>query len=185
MQRDSEQWTAESWAEVYSFRKEGRGQASRSNKYVDGKFSIQIIPKDGHAVVDCVDPRERRMLEFVVPILYSEKPSRVTVTMGNTIFGALSGVRKVSWRLVLQEVVGKLISALEKGKPSPISPYLFHLYQRNECLRGEEMDMLESTKYCLEYGVSPEAETQPDVVEIDSEKESLNSTEQQRYWKYL
>ena len=100
--------------------------------------------------------------------------------VGNTIFGALSGVRKVSWGQVIQEVVGKLVSALEKEKPSPISPYLFHLYHRNECLRGEEMDMLELAKYCLEYGVSPEAQVQPNVVEIDLKRESLSSTKQQK-----
>ena len=104
------------------------------------------------------------------------------MTVGNTIFGALSGVRKDSWGLVIQEVIGKLVSALEKGKPSPISPYLFHLYHRNECLREEEMDMIEVAKYSLEYGVSPKAKTQPDVVEIDSERESCNSAEQ---WKMM
>ena len=77
-------------------RKLGRGQASRTDKYVDGKFSIQINPKDGHAVADCVDPRERRVLEFVVPIIYPEKPNRITMMVTNTIFGTLSGVRKVS-----------------------------------------------------------------------------------------
>ena len=87
---------AESWVEVYNFAKEGRGQASRIDKYVDGKFSIQINPKDGHVVADCVDPKERKVLEFVVPILYPKKPNRITVTVGNTIFGAFSGVRKVS-----------------------------------------------------------------------------------------
>ena len=61
------------------------------------------------------------MLEFVVPIMYPEKPSRVILTVGNTIFGALSEVRKINWGQVLQEVVGKLFSTLEKGKPSPIS----------------------------------------------------------------
>ena len=69
----------------------------------------------------------------------------------------------------MQEVVGKLVSGLEKGKPSPVSPYLFHLYHRFECLRGEEMEVLETTRYMFEYGVSPEAETQSDVVELDSD----------------
>ena len=82
--------------EVYSFQKEGRGLESRTDKYVDGKFSILINPKDGYTVVKCLDPRERRVLEFVVPILYPEKPSWIIVTVGNTIFGALSGVKKVS-----------------------------------------------------------------------------------------
>ena len=73
--------------------------AGRTNKLIDGKFSTQINPKDGHAVAECIDPKEKRVLEFVVPILYPEKPSRVTLTVGNTIFGALSKVRKVNWGL--------------------------------------------------------------------------------------
>ena len=131
-------------------------------------------------VAECVDLRERRVLEFVVPIQYLEKPSKVMLTVENTIFGALSGVRKVNWGLVIEEVVGKLVSALEKGKPFPISPYLFHLYHRFECLREEEIVKVEAAKYCMECGISPEAEMQPDVVEIDSDRKSISSTEQRK-----
>ena len=97
--------------------------------------------------------------------------------MGNTIFGDVSSVWKVNWGQVIQEVVGQLVSNLEKGKASPISPYLFHLYPRNECLREEEMQQLEVAKHCLEYGVGPEAETQLDVVEVESERESFTFAE--------
>ena len=148
---------------------------ARIDKLVDGKFSTSINPKDGHAVADRVDPRERRVLEFVLPILYPKKPSWVTLTMGNTIFGALSRVRKINWVQVFQEVEGKLVSRLEKEKSSPISPYLFHLYHRFKCFREEEMQELEVAKHCLEYGVSPKVETQPDVVEIYLDRESLSS----------
>ena len=75
--------------------------AGRTNKLVDGKFSTQINPKDGHAVAECVDPKKRKVLEFVVPILYLEKPRRVILIVGNTIFGAQSRIRKVNWRLVI------------------------------------------------------------------------------------
>ena len=180
IQRYPERWTADSWAEVYSFRKEGRSMAGRTDKLVDGKFKMSINLKDGHAVADCVDPRARRVLEFVVPILYPEKPSRVMLTVGNTIFGALFKVRKVNWRQVLQEVIEKVVSALKKEKPSPISPYLFHLYHKNECLRGRKMEELEVAKKYLEYGVSPETIAQSDIVEIDSERESLTSAKHRK-----
>ena len=156
--------------------------AARTDKLISGKFSTSINPKDGHVVADCIAPRERRVLEFVLPILYLEKPSQVTLTVDNTIFGALFGIRKVNWEHVFQEVVGILVSELEKRKSSHMSPYLFHLYHRFECLREKEMQELEIVKQCLEYGISLEAEAQPDVVEIDSERESLSSAEQ---WKIL
>lgn len=60
------------------------------------------------------------MLEFLVPILYPEKPSRVTVTIRNTIFGSLSKEHVVDWGKVIGDVVGKLLSVVEKQKRSPI-----------------------------------------------------------------
>ena len=134
-----ERWIANSWVEVYNFQKEGRGMAGRTDKLIDCKFCTSINPKDGHAVIECVDPRKKRVLEFIVPILYLEKPGMVTLIVGNTIFGALSKIRKVNWGQVLYEVVDKLVSGLKKEKPTPISPYLFHLYNRFECLREDEM----------------------------------------------
>ena len=159
----------ETWAEVYHFAKEGRCQASWTDKFMIGKFSTHINPKDGHAIADCEDPMERRMLEFVVLILYPEKPTWIIVTLANTIFGALFGARKVSWGIVMQDLVNKLVFRLEKGKPSPISPYLFHLYNRFECLREGKMTMIETARYILEFDVAPEAEAQPDPKEDDLE----------------
>ena len=69
----------------------------RTDTWTNGKFDSSINPKDGYAVSNCVDPRERRVLEFVVLIMYSEKPGRVTKEIGNTIFGALAREYKVSW----------------------------------------------------------------------------------------
>ena len=77
----------------------------------------------------------------------------------------------------MQELVGKLISGLEKGKPSPISPYMFHLYHRFECLRSEEVETLDIAQHMLEYGINPKAKAQPDVIEIDSDWKSLSSVE--------
>ena len=130
--------------------------AGRTDRWINGKFRSPINSKDGHFVEDCVDPRERRILEFVVPIIYPEKPKHVTKVVGNTIFGSLSGEYVVNWGQVIQEVVGRLVSHLEKGKPSPISPFLFHLYSRNECLKDEEIDVIEAARKYLELGISLE-----------------------------
>ena len=110
IRRDPEWWTRDSWMEVYSFRKDNKRKVERIDKLTDGKFRTSTNSKDEHAIADCVDPRKRRVLEFVMPILYLEKPSRVMLTMGNTIFSALSGFRKVNWGQVLQEIVDKLVS---------------------------------------------------------------------------
>ena len=170
----------EIWAEVYNFPKEGRGHAFQTDKFAHGKFSTLVNPKDGYAMADCKDPRKKKVSEFIVPILYLEKPTWITVTLSNTIFGALSGVRKVSWGLVIQELVGKIISGLEKEKPSPINPYLFHLYNKFECLREREASMLDSARVMLEFDINSETEVQPNMKGKDSERKSLSSEEIQR-----
>ena len=90
-----EKWTAKEWRKVYGFAREEEGMASRTDRFINGMFSGRVNPKDGYAIVDCKDPRVKRVLEFLVPLLYPEKPTRVTITVGNTIFGALSGERPV------------------------------------------------------------------------------------------
>ena len=38
------------------------------------------------------------MLKFLISIVYPEKPTRVTITLDNTIFGALSQEHLVDWK---------------------------------------------------------------------------------------
>ena len=155
-------------------------RARRTDTWINGKFDSSINPKDGYAVSGCIDPRERRVLEFVVSILYLEKPGKVIKEIGNTIFDALSGEYKVSWGHILHEVVDKLVSVLGKGKPTLISPYLLYLYNKFECLRGEEIDQIDVARECLELGVASEGEPEPDVVELGSNRGSLSPREQHK-----
>ena len=48
--------------------------ATRAERFADGKFTNPPHLKDGYPLPECKDPRARNMLEFVVPILYLEKP---------------------------------------------------------------------------------------------------------------
>ena len=100
-----EKWTAKEWRKVYGFGRGGEGMASRTDRFIDGMFSGRVNPKDGYAIVDCRDPRVKRVLEFLVSLLYPEKPTRVTILVGNTIFGALFGERPVEWGIVVKDLV--------------------------------------------------------------------------------
>ena len=77
------------------------------------------------------------MIEFLLPILYLEKPKSSSITMANTIFGTLSGKQPVKWGRLIQELVEKSIPHIG-NKPSPISPYILHLYQQNGCVNKAE-----------------------------------------------
>ena len=112
------------------------------------------------------------MLEFLIPILYLEKPTRVTVTVGNTIFGALLGKRKVNWGILLLAVVAKLVERAQKLKATPIGPYLFHLYMRQELLNGEEMVAYEISLDLLKYDCTQE----PDPDQGQDSPTRLNPT---------
>ena len=96
--------------------------------YVDGKFLHQVDPKDGYAVRDCRDARQRRLLEFIVSIIHPDKPTQVMIMIGNTIFGALDGERPIDWEKVFMDLVHKLVGGTGKSKSTSICPFLFHLY---------------------------------------------------------
>ena len=153
-----ETWGAERWREAYEFGTGGEVFASQTDKFIGGKFRNATNPKNGFAIADCEDSKAKRMLEFLIPTLYPEKPTRVTVTVGNTIFGALLGERKVDWEVVLRSVVAKLVEGARKLKATPIGPYLFHLYRGQELLSGEEMVAYEIDLDLLKYGCTPESD---------------------------
>ena len=151
-----ETWDAGRWREAYGFSAEGKGFASRTDKFIGGKFRNAANPKDGLAIADCEDSRAKRVLEFLIPILYPKKPTRVMVTVSNTIFGALLDERKVDWGILLQSVVAKLVDGVQKFKATPIGPYLFHLYMGQELLNGEEMVAYEIGLDLLKYNCTPD-----------------------------
>ena len=79
--------------------------ALQIDRFIDGTFSTMVNTKDDYAISECKDVRARRILEFLIPILYPEKPIQVTITVKNSIFGALSKERPVDWALVMRNEV--------------------------------------------------------------------------------
>jgi hypothetical protein len=147
-------WTEECWREVYHFGKGGGGLAGRKNKYVKECFKDLPNPKDGYSIDNCKDPRHKRLLAFLVPIVYPEKPNRITVTWGNTIFGVLNGGRKVNWVRIITTLVVQLAARVGKSRATPISPFLYHLYERKELLKPEEEKAWKIQEGMLKYGES-------------------------------
>ena len=90
---DPKNWTPDTWAKVYGFKRGIKeGWAGRRDGLFAEKFKEEVDPKEGLHPANCIDPRERSMLEFMTPILNPEKPKRVPLTVANTLFGALSKV---------------------------------------------------------------------------------------------
>jgi hypothetical protein len=131
-------WTEEVWKEVYNFGTGGGELAGRKDEYVKDCFKELPNPKDGYDIEDCTDPRHRRLLAFLASIVYPDKPNRIIVTLGNTIFGALIGGRKVNWARIITNLVIQLTARVDKTRASPICPFLYHLYERKELLKPEE-----------------------------------------------
>ena len=171
-----EKWTVAEWQEVYGFLKEGEGMASRTDRFIEGKFSARVNPKDGFAVADCRDGRARRVLEFLVPLLYPEKPTRVIITVGNTIFGALSGERPVDWGQIMRDVVQRIFAGMGRSKATPLWPYIFHMYHSHKVLLPSEKKEYRIAEALLKHNVKPEEEEVSEASE-DSDRKSLSSKE--------
>ena len=110
-----------------------------------GPWAMHTLDKDPVEVWyhpgNCKSKRERRVLEFLLPILNPDKPKRISLTMANTLFGAMSGSMPVNWGSIIHELVAKALPNIGK-KPSFLSPFILHLYQHYKLLLPEEEDML-------------------------------------------
>ena len=80
----------------------------------------------------------------------------MTRTIGNTIFGALSRERPVDWGRVFSELVQRLVGGAGKSKPTPICPFLYHLYECKGLLTEEEETNYTTAKELNRYQISPE-----------------------------
>ena len=158
MRQDPEKWTSDVWFGVYGFLKgKDEGWASRRDNFCVGKFRTDPDPNDGFHPRNCRNLRERRVIEFILPKFSPEKPKRLSITMANTLFGAMSGVRSVNWGRLIQEYVEKSLLHIGR-KPSFLSPYILHLYQHHGCVNEAEEDMLTIAEDEVVYKLSPEVE---------------------------
>jgi hypothetical protein len=172
-------WTEECWREVYHFSKGGGGLARRKDEYVKECFKDLPNPKDGYSIDDCKDPRHRRLLAFLVPIVYPEKPNRITVTWGNMIFGPLNGGRKVNWARVITTLVVQLAARVGKSRASPICPFFYHLYERKELLRPEEEKAWKIQEGMLKYGESGSEDEAGSASGSDDEEDDEEEEEEE------
>jgi hypothetical protein len=171
-------WTEEYWREVYNFSKGGGGMAGQKDEYMKNCFLALPSPKDGYAIEDCTDVRHKRVLAFLIPILYPEKPNRITVTMGNTILGALKGGRKVNWARIISNLVVQLVARVGKSRASPICPFFYHLYERKELLRSEEEKGWKIQEAMMKYGKSGSSDEDGSGSGSDDETEEEEEEEE-------
>ena len=116
------------------------------------------------------------MLEFLIPILYLEKLARVTIIVGNMIFGAYTGERVVDWTLVIRDMVTRLLAGIGKPKPTSICPYLLHLYYVYDAIQPEDKKVYMVGEFFMQHNVKPDEEEQSADMD-DPDHKSLSSGE--------
>ena len=144
--------------------------ANWTDKFVEGKLLHEVDPKDGFLVKDCRNDHKRRVLEFLVPIVHPDKPTRVTQTLGNTIFEVLEGDRLINWAKIFMDLVHRLVGGAGKSKATHIYPFLYHLYVQQGLLTEEEETdyraAQELTRYRITFDREPESEQESEGVKI-------------------
>ena len=107
---------------------------------------------------DYEDFQAKQVLEFLVLIQYPEKPTRVIVTVGNTLFGALLGDKLVYWGLLLSDIVGRMVGLVSKGKSTMVCPYMFHLYKEHQVLLSSKLTFYTLRMEMIKYNCTLDPE---------------------------
>jgi len=95
------------------------------------------------------------VLRFLVPILNPNRPIQVTITLGSTLFGALSGERKIDWDLIVHDLVAKMSGTVGRTKPVGTNSFLFHLYHSLDLLKNTERATYTKAEVMLQYRIKP------------------------------
>ena len=140
------------WRKTYSFGTEGKGLCARNEDFTQGKFHHPVHSKDEYLTADYKDPRARRVLEFLIPIMLPDKGVRVTVGVASTILGYFGGQRAVDWGLVFADQVKRMVSGIGDTKPTSLSPFLLYLYKAMEYLDEEEVRYYKAAQVEEAYG---------------------------------
>ena len=154
-------WTADLWRDTYNFPRGGSGLSNQMEGHHKGRFMHQVDPKDGYFVGNCRNDQQRRLLEFLVSIVHLDKPTRVTITIGNTIFGALDRGREVDWGIVFRDMAQRLAKGVGKPKPTPICPFLYHLYEGQGLLTADEELDYRTAKEMARYRITSDPDSRP------------------------
>jgi hypothetical protein len=95
------------WRATYKFPNSpfGYDKTKQDSGWVKQRFVSPVSDKDGFRVEDCRDNRERRLLQFLVPILSPNKPTTCTIKLMKAIYEAYLNNRKTGWGLILDELV--------------------------------------------------------------------------------
>jgi hypothetical protein len=100
-------WTREHWRATYSFPDSTTtleaGEKGDSG-WVKDRFT-RLSDKDGFKVEHCKTPREKRLLQFLVPIFSPDKPTTITIKLAKGIYSALHYKKTIRWGIVVQELV--------------------------------------------------------------------------------
>ena len=96
------------------------------------------------------------MLEFMMPILNPEEPKWITLTVANTLFGALSGVRPVNWGFIIHDIVEKGLPLVGR-KTFYLSPFILHLNAFYGCTTVDEDNMLILAEEEIRFRLQPMA----------------------------
>jgi len=84
-------WIVEVWSHTYCFLVIGSALVSQTKKHHLGKFSKTIDPKEGYQTADYKDLKQRKVLEFLVPILVLDSVRRISASLANNIIGSFLG----------------------------------------------------------------------------------------------
>ena len=158
-------WTADLWRDTYQFPRGGSGLSNRMESHHIGRFMHQVDPKDGYSMGNYRNDRQKWLLEFLVPIVHPNKPTRVTITIENTNFIALDGGREVDWGNVFRDMAQRLAKGVGKPKPTPICPFLFQLYEGQGLLTADEEVDYRTAKVMARYRIIPDPNSRPGMDE--------------------
>jgi hypothetical protein len=133
-----EKWTRKLLAQKWGLSLEGKDLLARKVNLAEKYFEGRPSGGDGWKLTDCRHQELREVLEFLISLLNSNKPKRVTVQVASAVVNCLINNKNYSWARIFEERIKNQVLKLQNVRVSFLAAYCLNLYQTEEGTTNQE-----------------------------------------------
>lgn len=97
------------WVDIYGMSSESEGWVAKTKNTTKPFWTSKINSYEHWKMEECIHKARhtelKMVLKFLFPIVYPDKPTRVSMTIGSTVIGAYKGIRWINWASILSKII--------------------------------------------------------------------------------
>jgi hypothetical protein len=175
----TDDWTVEMWSKKWLLCAEVKNLPLKKYNLAKEYFVGIHSSKDGWKTFDCNHQELREVLEFLIPLITSNKPKWVTIQVASAVVDCLINKVKYSWAKIIEGSIRSQVTKLRTVTVSYLAAYCLNLYQVDGLLIKPKQKAWKALKWSLTFGnkyLQKNPDEENEEMELDREEDPAPHT---------